>query len=77
MIIAGVLLFSVSIFLSFLSADSIDLVAGIFRVILAVLVLLALRFEDPTVLEAAVLVLSAASLILMGLVRSEVQIRDE
>ena len=77
MIIAGVLLFSVSIFLAFLSADSIDLVAGIFRVILAVLVLLALRFEDPTVLEAAVLVLSAASLILMALVRSEVQIRDE
>jgi hypothetical protein len=77
MMISGVLLFSFSIFLAFLSSDALDLVAGVFRVILSVLLILALRFEDPSVQEAAVLVFSAASLILMALVRSEVQIRDE
>ena len=78
MIIAGILiLFSVSIYLAFLSSDALDWVAGILRVVLAVLLILVFRFEDPSVQEAAVLIFSAASLILMGLVRSEVQIRNE
>lgn len=75
--VIGLMALVFSLYQLFISNNTLALGAGILRVFLAILGLLANRFDQEVVLNASVLMYAFASLLLLALTRSEVQIKND
>jgi hypothetical protein len=73
MIFAGIFLLMISLYTLFTSPDALDFAKALIRVILSVLLVVFDRFADQGVLETAVLFYSSLILVLLALLRKEVQ----
>ena len=75
--VIGLMALVFSLYQLFISNNTLALGTGILRVFLAILGLLANRFDQEVVLNASVLMYAFASLLLLALTRSEVQIKND
>ena len=75
--VIGLMALVFSLYQLFISNNTLALGSGILRVFLAILGLLANRFDQEVVLNASVLMYAFASLLLLALTRSEVQIKND
>lgn len=66
-----------SLYQLFIANNALALGTGILRAFLAILGLLASRFDQEVVLNASVMMYVFASLLLLALTRSEVQIKND
>ena len=77
MIYLALALVPVAVYLVFISSDLLDFTMGIWRLLLTVLFLMGVCFEDPGVLETAVLFYALFILVLFGINRKEVQVNHD
>ena len=73
-ILAGILLIAISLYLFFLSQNSLQVAMGLLRIFLCALGLIAIRFNQNAVLTAAVLLYAIASVVVLVMTRIEVQV---
>ena len=76
-LLIGLPILAFSLYSFFIANDALRLGMGLLRVILSVLGLIALRFDQDSVLTAAVLMYAMVSLLLLAMTRSEVQQKND
>lgn len=77
LLVAGVFVLMFSLYQFFISDDALTLSLSLLRVFLSVLGLIALRFDEEVMLTASVLMYALISLLLLAMVRSEVQFKND
>ena len=77
MIFLALALVPIAVYLVFVSSDLLDFTTGIWRLLLTVLLLLGVCFEDSGVLETSVLFYALFILVLLGINRKEVQVNHD
>jgi hypothetical protein len=73
----GLAAFVFSLYQLFIANDAITLGAGILRVIIALLTLVGIRFQEPMVLTTAVFLYAIISMLVLAIIRNEVQIKND
>ncbi len=77
LLIISMLALVFSFYQMFVASNAMALGAALMRIALAILAVIAARFDEPAVLTTAVLLFFLLSILVMALVRSEVQINHD
>jgi hypothetical protein len=75
--VLGLVIFTFSLYRLFISQNSMDLGVNLLRVILALLGTTAVLFSESIVLATSVLMFALISILVMSVVRNEVQIKND